>query len=733
MLFIGILVFNYFTYILRTDVEKSTQNMLEQERAMMDMRLLEMQRMTVQISTSSSLSPYILSENAYRTLQGIKELRNYVATNSFISDIFVYMRGGDFIYSPFGTYTPSSFIRKVFVYKDWEEKDFLYTLENVEEAMLRPAEEVAINQSGDKDSGNQKYITHIFLLPASGASSYGTVMFQVKEKEYLDLIKNTLKDYSGNTIILDSSGTMVTCLEKSPFIESKEFKELLNVSSNKGSQTVLLDNTKYLFSYVKSQNTGWTYITVIPYNDVMKRVSDMRNLSLNGMLLVIFLSSLLIYIMTYKNYSKIRQLNDLAKGSEGTAPSGKDELDSIRKAITGLTHTNAALSSMVKSGKMAMKDYLLSNLLKGSIYDLEGMEQKALGTDIYFKYGYYIVAIFAQQDKGSTNTYNLFQKLENDMPDGLQGYFKDSFEKGVVFLVATVKNPEPDFIRKKLAVIRETVRKEMGVSVSVGLGGCYESPQQIGKSFIEATTALNYRLIFGNDRLISFADISKEAGGIDNYPGQKIQNLESALKLGDTEGIAGVIEDILNSIRNLGFPIYLVRCICFDMISTIIKVMNEKSVEFCIDRKTYPDAASIMDFETVEELEGMIKTLCLDLCSQIAKSKENNSFDLKSRIIAYVKSDFMNYDFSVQKMASELNVSVSYLSRYFKEQTGSNISDYVNHLKIDYAKQLLVQKDEPMEEVIKQVGYCDVSSFIRKFKKQCGITPGEYRRLNKNL
>jgi AraC-like DNA-binding protein len=82
-------------------------------------------------------------------------------------------------------------------------------------------------------------------------------------------------------------------------------------------------------------------------------------------------------------------------------------------------------------------------------------------------------------------------------------------------------------------------------------------------------------------------------------------------------------------------------------------------------------------------------------------------------------------------MSDDLGISISYISRYFKEQTGQTVLDYVNYLRIDHAKQLLETTDEPIENVIKSIGYFDVSSFIRKFKKDMGITPGEYRKIHR--
>ena len=61
------------------------------------------------------------------------------------------------------------------------------------------------------------------------------------------------------------------------------------------------------------------------------------------------------------------------------------------------------------------------------------------------------------------------------------------------------------------------------------------------------------------------------------------------------------------------------------------------------------------------------------------------------------------------------------------EQTGENLKSYITRLRMEEAKKLLTQTALPLYEIVSRIGYLDVSSFIRKFKKEVGMTPGEYR------
>ena len=68
-----------------------------------------------------------------------------------------------------------------------------------------------------------------------------------------------------------------------------------------------------------------------------------------------------------------------------------------------------------------------------------------------------------------------------------------------------------------------------------------------------------------------------------------------------------------------------------------------------------------------------------------------------------------------------------YISKVFKDETGEGLLDHINRLRIQQAKKIMQNKNLVLEDVAGQVGFTNVNSFIRVFKKYEGITPGKYR------
>ncbi|HZK26497.1 MAG TPA: helix-turn-helix transcriptional regulator, partial [Thermoclostridium sp.] len=72
-------------------------------------------------------------------------------------------------------------------------------------------------------------------------------------------------------------------------------------------------------------------------------------------------------------------------------------------------------------------------------------------------------------------------------------------------------------------------------------------------------------------------------------------------------------------------------------------------------------------------------------------------------------------------------VSTSYLSRMFKKELGVNFIDYLNGLRVEKAKELLIDSQYKTYEVAEEVGISDAHYFSRLFKKYEGISPTEFR------
>lgn len=101
--------------------------------------------------------------------------------------------------------------------------------------------------------------------------------------------------------------------------------------------------------------------------------------------------------------------------------------------------------------------------------------------------------------------------------------------------------------------------------------------------------------------------------------------------------------------------------------------------------------------------------------------------ELVENIDSYLQSH-LSQPLSLQILADEFGVSKVYLCRIFKKHKNMTPIDYFNRLKIDRAKQLLVEmRDLPLREIASLLGFSDMYYFCKVFKKLTGQTPSQFR------
>ncbi|WP_409342693.1 helix-turn-helix domain-containing protein [Paenibacillus sp. MBLB4367] len=129
---------------------------------------------------------------------------------------------------------------------------------------------------------------------------------------------------------------------------------------------------------------------------------------------------------------------------------------------------------------------------------------------------------------------------------------------------------------------------------------------------------------------------------------------------------------------------------------------------------------------TYEELGRYLEHMLREAAA-LVRSKKEESDPVTSYVTDYLERHYAE-DISLDMLAEKLNITGSYLSTYFKEKTGVNFSDFLNEVRMNKAKEMLRQTDLRIQDVALRVGYQNVNSFIRLFKKSTGVPPGEYRK-----
>lgn len=132
-----------------------------------------------------------------------------------------------------------------------------------------------------------------------------------------------------------------------------------------------------------------------------------------------------------------------------------------------------------------------------------------------------------------------------------------------------------------------------------------------------------------------------------------------------------------------------------------------------------------------------IKSGCAQVLMHLLRATENEGSSAVSdatdevirliyKAIEHIYNNF-GRKLTALECSKVVGMSYSYFSRTFKNVTGKTFSEFVEDIRLDNAKKLLLTTDKAVAEIAFESGYSDACYFISEFRKKCGTTPKQFR------
>ncbi len=153
-----------------------------------------------------------------------------------------------------------------------------------------------------------------------------------------------------------------------------------------------------------------------------------------------------------------------------------------------------------------------------------------------------------------------------------------------------------------------------------------------------------------------------------------------------------------------------------------------------IEDEVYRTLGAIMEtkqteFTIVQAYLQIVLARCIRKFKLVEK-RNVGSDDLIYQTVAYVSGNFKN-PFSLEDMAKNLGVSKYVLSRIFSKTFHCNFNQYLNDVRLNYARHRLEDTGDSITKVCLDSGFDSQRTFNRVFKDRFRVSPSEYRRIQK--
>ncbi|MFA6309650.1 MAG: PocR ligand-binding domain-containing protein [Clostridia bacterium] len=212
------------------------------------------------------------------------------------------------------------------------------------------------------------------------------------------------------------------------------------------------------------------------------------------------------------------------------------------------------------------------------------------------------------------------------------------------------------------------------------------------------------------------------------YPIEKERKLLSLISIGDKSGAKKILDEIFGHIffSNSG-DFFVVKSRILELVVLLSRAALEGGADIeQIFGLNYNYLSEINEFKTIEELTFWLSKTMTRFTDCVFNLQDVKHIDVIYKAIDYIRRNYMK-KITLDEVAAFVFLSPSYFSKVFKDEMRTTFNNYLNHIRIEMSKKLLLDEKIALTEVSNLVGYEAQSYFSKVFKKVSGVSPGKYR------
>ena len=154
--------------------------------------------------------------------------------------------------------------------------------------------------------------------------------------------------------------------------------------------------------------------------------------------------------------------------------------------------------------------------------------------------------------------------------------------------------------------------------------------------------------------------------------------------------------------------------------------ISEQAEQYFYRIRDAKDVNRFADFLTLLGLLAKTNTYRLLSSAQMQSFDDDASLAKINTVFTYITENYSE-QISADMLSAKLGMSPTKFSRFFRKATGNSFTDFVNHIRINKACQLLMNSDKYVTNICYDVGFNNVANFNRRFLEIKGVTPKEFR------
>lgn len=495
---------------------------------------------------------------------------------------------------------------------------------------------------------------------------------------------------------------------------------------------------RYVGAFVDSETTNWKYVVCTPERVLMEEVVFNRNINL----LIVFIGAVIgvaaVILLQRRNYRPVQQLMDILPEREEDG-GGLDEFLIVERNLRRLYDENQSMQDSIECRREYDRELGLLAVMKGRDNFFRKLSEEELLGKRYQDMHFAFVTIRLDMEDGTSASerpidHNLLGFLIDNVTMDLLGneyrYIKTTDDRMLVYLFL-IENDESgtwdEICLEKFTWLNEFFQKRLELDLSITLGSVFDTFEHVASAYAEMEEANDQRYYTKPDGVARVSEVSGidfSSSGRLAYYSKRFE--EAALKADFAEG-REICDELFGELESSKKPFNSMLYYVLSIINNVLMASLSLTQDEMVREETLEEVlAKMRAAESMSALKDEYYHFLRLICRAVDEDSKDSKH-LSENIKAYVKEHYADCNMNISAIADEIGITPRYMSKIFKDQTGINLLNYINDVRIEHAKVLLKTTGKTVDEISEETGFANSRTFRRNFQKATGITTMNYK------
>lgn len=504
----------------------------------------------------------------------------------------------------------------------------------------------------------------------------------------------------------------------------------------------------HYIAIISSDYENWDLAVIMQERTFASRILDVQKLILVVVLVYLVLTALVISNTAVKRYGKLRRVvNVLAKENHTPPELMTDAYAYIDSNVQKLVQANVENADLIARQQDTIARELFHSIMTSTNasadVDLEHLEKA--GFPVRPDQTYYLLA-YRLDERNWANEPNPEKTREMEwfiLKNVTEETLSDKelhdlcFREGEtqIYIVWSDAQGTQTLgnIEWAWRYCQTFLAQHFDFAYTVAISEEHSGVDGVNKAYREIRQVYHYQRKQKDPATVHYSQLNLLPGEtMVQYPGEADNRLTLAVRSGDEASACAEIHKVMErNAQNYLSPAAM-QFLASKMMASIVRGAEEMAGDAAIveSQNQVMEAAGREEQEQIERsLCNLAKVVCEKLGKRNRQVQEDEKGQLYIKIKDYIDENYPDPGLNVNSVSEYFGKQPSFVSRYFKEMSGTNLTQYIHKIRLQHVKEKLLRGDR-LEDIALSCGFGSQRSFLRIFKQYEGVTPSQYKELH---